>query len=78
MKRITPNVGGVVAFRGGESLLCKAKGWRLVAKNLGGITMKKNPGRKERRNLMFANRREAGKQRAKLNERRMKIMAHKG
>lgn len=40
--------------------------------------MKKNPGRKERCNLMFANRREAGKQRAKLNERRMKIMAHKG
>lgn len=40
--------------------------------------MKKNPGRKERRNLMFANRREAGKQRAKLNEHRMKIMAYKG
>ena len=39
--------------------------------------MKKNPGRKERRNLMFANRRAAGKQRAKLNESYMKIMAHK-
>lgn len=39
--------------------------------------MKKNPGRKEYRNLMRAHRREAGKQRAKLNERRMKIMAHK-
>nr|DAT63506.1 MAG TPA: hypothetical protein [Caudoviricetes sp.] len=32
VKRITPNVGGVVALRGGESLLCKAKGWGLVAK----------------------------------------------
>lgn len=39
--------------------------------------MKKNPGRKERRNLMFANRRAAGKQRAKINESRMKIAAHK-
>lgn len=39
--------------------------------------MKKNPGRKERRRLMFNNRRAAGKQRAKLNESHMKIMAHK-
>lgn len=30
--------------------------------------MKKNPGRKERRRLMFTNRRYAGKQRAKINE----------
>lgn len=30
--------------------------------------MKKNPGRKERRRLMFNNRRAAGKQRAKMNE----------
>lgn len=38
--------------------------------------MKKNPGRRERRNLMFVNRRAAGKQRAKINESRMKIAAH--
>lgn len=37
-------------------------------KHYGGIEMKKNPGRKERRRLMFANRRAAGKQRAKANE----------
>lgn len=37
--------------------------------------MKKNPGRKERRNLMFSNRRAAGQRRAKLNEYHMKIMA---
>lgn len=39
--------------------------------------MKKNPGRKERRRLMFSNRRSAGKQRAKLNNSHAKIMAHK-
>ena len=39
--------------------------------------MKKNPGRKERRRLMFQNRRKAGKERAKLNESYMKMMARK-
>ena len=32
VKRISPDMGGVVALRGGESLLCKAKGRGLVAK----------------------------------------------
>lgn len=39
--------------------------------------MKKNPGRKERRRLMFSNRRAAGKKTAKLHDRYMKSMAHK-
>lgn len=39
--------------------------------------MKKNPGRKERRRLMNKNRNTAGKNRAKLHERYMKILAHK-
>ena len=40
--------------------------------------MKKNPGRKERRRLMFQNRRAAGKQKAKLHDNYMKQMARKG
>lgn len=40
--------------------------------------MKKNPGRKERRRLMFENRRAVGKQKAKLHSSYMKLMAHKG
>ena len=43
----------------------------------GGIDMKKNPGRRERRNLMFANRRAAGKKRAKINEFHMKVADRK-
>ena len=39
--------------------------------------MKKNPGRKERRRLMFQNRRAVGKQRAKLHDSYMKRMAQK-
>lgn len=39
--------------------------------------MKKNPGRKERRRLMFQNRRAAGKQKAKLHDSYMKQLAHK-
>jgi len=39
--------------------------------------MKKNPGRRERRNLMFSNRRAAGKARAKYHDNYMKIMARK-
>lgn len=39
--------------------------------------MKKNPGRRERRNLMFANRRAAGEKRAKINEFCMKVAARK-
>ena len=39
--------------------------------------MKKNPGRKERRQLMFSNRRAAGKARAKYHDTYMKIVARK-
>lgn len=39
--------------------------------------MKKNPGRKERRRLMFQNRRAAGKQKAKLHDSYMKQLAHR-
>lgn len=39
--------------------------------------MKKNPERKERRRLMFQNRRAAGKQREKLHDSYMKRMAQK-
>ena len=37
VKRLTPNVGSVVALRGGKSLLCKAKGRGLVAKQEDGM-----------------------------------------
>ena len=37
--------------------------------------MKKNPGRRERRNLFFSNRRMRGQQRAIQNERNMKKAA---
>lgn len=39
--------------------------------------MKKNPGRKERRRLMFQNRRAVGKQKAKLHDGYRKVMAQK-
>lgn len=39
--------------------------------------MTKNPGRKERRSLMFQNRRAAGKKKAKLHDSYMKRMAQK-
>lgn len=37
--------------------------------------MKKNPGRKERRRLMFENRRAFGKKKAKLHDSYMKLKA---
>lgn len=39
----------------------------------GGIDMKKNPGRKERRNIERANRREKGREKQKLNERAQRM-----
>ena len=40
--------------------------------------MKKNPGRKERRRMIRANRRAAGRERAKANELEQKRAAQKG